>query len=119
MSFLCDVALYGYGSLSCAAAEGVTHIDPKGDGVHFISNGKDQCVKLWDMRRSLNASDAQSMARDPAVPRYRWCAFPITHPSWNSQALLWSTSAEVIWVLFLPGLCLSGLHTQHFLYAAP
>lgn len=27
-------------------AEGVTHLDPKGDGRHFISNGKDQAVKV-------------------------------------------------------------------------
>jgi len=30
--------------------EGVTFIDSKLDGRHLISNGKDHCVKLWDLR---------------------------------------------------------------------
>lgn len=30
--------------------EGVTYIDSKGDGRYVLSNGKDQCMKLWDMR---------------------------------------------------------------------
>jgi len=30
--------------------EGITHICSKGDGHHFISNGKDQTIKLWDIR---------------------------------------------------------------------
>jgi WD repeat-containing protein 23 len=29
---------------------GITHIASKGDGRYFISNGKDQCIKLWDIR---------------------------------------------------------------------
>lgn len=31
--------------------EGITFIDSKGDGRYFISNGKDQAIKLWDIRR--------------------------------------------------------------------
>ena len=30
--------------------EGITHISSRGDGIHLISNGKDQCLKLWDIR---------------------------------------------------------------------
>ena len=30
---------------------GITHIASKGDGRYFISNGKDQCIKLWDLRK--------------------------------------------------------------------
>lgn len=30
--------------------DGITYIDPKGDGRHLISNCKDQTIKLWDMR---------------------------------------------------------------------
>ena len=60
--------------LSWCNAEGVTHLDPKGDGVHFISNGKDQCVKLWDMRRTHSPNAARRLSQDPAVPSYNWCA---------------------------------------------
>lgn len=31
--------------------EGITFIDTRGDGRHLISNGKDQVIKLWDIRK--------------------------------------------------------------------
>lgn len=31
--------------------EGITFIDSRGDGRYFISNGKDQSIKLWDIRK--------------------------------------------------------------------
>jgi WD repeat-containing protein 23 len=38
--------------------EGITFIDSRGDGRYFISNGKDQTTKLWDIRKmSSNAKD--------------------------------------------------------------
>jgi len=38
--------------------EGITFIDSCGDGRYFISNGKDQTTKLWDIRKmSSNAKD--------------------------------------------------------------
>ena len=30
--------------------EGITNVSSQGDGFHLISNGKDQCLKLWDIR---------------------------------------------------------------------
>jgi WD repeat-containing protein 23 len=33
--------------------QGITHVSPKGDGIYFISNGKDQAIKLWDIRRKM------------------------------------------------------------------
>jgi DDB1- and CUL4-associated factor 11 len=31
--------------------EGITYVDSKGDGRYVLSNGKDQSMKLWDIRR--------------------------------------------------------------------
>ncbi|XP_068662481.1 LEC14B homolog [Aristolochia californica] len=37
--------------------EGITFIDSRGDGCYFISNSKDQTIKLWDIRKmSSNAT---------------------------------------------------------------
>jgi WD repeat-containing protein 23 len=38
--------------------EGITFVDSRGDGRYFISNGKDQTTKLWDIRKmSSNAKE--------------------------------------------------------------
>jgi DDB1- and CUL4-associated factor 11 len=34
--------------------EGLTYIDSKGDGRYVISNGKDQMMKLWDLRKMMS-----------------------------------------------------------------
>jgi DDB1- and CUL4-associated factor 11 len=34
--------------------EGVTHICSKGDDKYIASNGKDQLMKLWDMRKLVS-----------------------------------------------------------------
>ena len=31
--------------------EGITYVSPKGDGRYIISNGKDQALRLWDLRK--------------------------------------------------------------------
>jgi len=36
--------------------EGITYIDSKGDGRYLITNGKDQKIKLWDIRRAMTSS---------------------------------------------------------------
>jgi WD repeat-containing protein 23 len=33
--------------------EGITYIDSKGDGRYCLSNGKDQSMKLWDLRKVM------------------------------------------------------------------
>ncbi|CAF1916537.1 unnamed protein product [Brassica napus] len=44
--------------------EGVTFIDTRGDGRYFISNGKDQTIKLWDIRKMS--------ATPPHAKNYEW-----------------------------------------------
>jgi WD repeat-containing protein 23 len=36
--------------------EGLTYIDSKGDGRYILSNGKDQSMKLWDLRMVMSTS---------------------------------------------------------------
>lgn len=36
--------------------EGLTYIDSKGDGRYIISNGKDQSMKLWDLRTAMSTA---------------------------------------------------------------
>ncbi|KAM1805514.1 hypothetical protein ACFX12_031260 [Malus domestica] len=70
--------------------EGIAFIDSKGDGRYFISNGKDQTIKLWDIRKM-----SSSPARTPGVRSsewdYRWMDYPPQakdkkHPSDQSVA---------------------------------
>lgn len=34
--------------------EGLTYVDSKGDGRYVLSNGKDQMMKLWDLRKMMS-----------------------------------------------------------------
>lgn len=68
--------------------EGITFIDSRRDGRYFISNGKDQSIKLWDIRR-MSANPTDSRPRTFAWD-YRWMAYPredryLRHP--NDQSL--------------------------------
>lgn len=74
--------------------EGITYIDSKGDGRYILSNGKDQSMKLWDLRMAMSATtyeetDASKPTRtrkytyDYRVGKYperRW----FQHPNDNS-----------------------------------
>ncbi|XP_050267045.1 LEC14B protein isoform X1 [Quercus robur] len=65
--------------------EGITFIDSRGDGRYFISNGKDQSIKLWDIRKmsseaTCNREDFRKYEWD-----YRWMDYPpqakdVKHP---------------------------------------
>jgi hypothetical protein len=41
---------------------GVTHVSPRGDGVHVLSAAKDQTIKLWDLRKQLAPDHARAVA---------------------------------------------------------
>src|SRR5436190_19331234 len=36
--------------------EGLTYVDSKGDGRYVLSNGKDQMMKLWDLRKMMTTA---------------------------------------------------------------
>ncbi|KAM0788998.1 hypothetical protein ACM66B_003067 [Microbotryomycetes sp. NB124-2] len=44
--------------------EGITFVAPKGDGRYCISNGKDQAMKLWDLRKMFSSEDHEKMRLD-------------------------------------------------------
>lgn len=41
--------------------EGLTYVDSKGDGRYVLSNGKDQTMKLWDLRKMMSTEQASKL----------------------------------------------------------
>ncbi|KNA07274.1 hypothetical protein SOVF_173390 isoform A, partial [Spinacia oleracea] len=69
--------------------EGITFIDSRGDGRYLISNGKDQTIKLWDIRKMSSSSACVTSPRNYDWD-YRWMEYPaafkdMKHP--NDQSL--------------------------------
>jgi len=60
--------------------EGITHVQPKGDGRYLISNGKDQCIKLWDIRAATSWDQMSDKICPQRTTRgqfdYRWQMYP-------------------------------------------
>ncbi|XP_048442908.1 LEC14B protein-like [Pyrus x bretschneideri] len=70
--------------------EGIAFIDSKGDGRYFISNGKDQTIKLWDIRK-MSSSPTRTPGLRISEWDYRWMDYPsqakgMKHPSDQSVA---------------------------------
>ncbi|DBB09677.1 TPA: hypothetical protein ACH3X3_001323 [Trebouxia sp. C0006] len=104
--------------------DGMTHLDPKGDGRYLISNCKDQTIKLWDLRNMM-----EPRQYDPKLIReqelafrwdYRWEEYParahyVRHPQDNS--LMTYRGHRVLATLIRA--YFSPIHTtaQRFIYA--
>lgn len=58
--------------------DGIAYLDMKGDGRHFISNSKDQTIKLWDMRKFSSTKEESRTREALCVPDwdYRWQPVP-------------------------------------------
>lgn len=41
--------------------EGITYVSAKGDGRYVISNGKDQALRLWDLRKMRSGQEFESI----------------------------------------------------------
>lgn len=55
--------------------EGITYVSAKGDGRYVISNGKDQVLRLWDLRcMRSNLEFEQAKDKHYGIPNfdYRW-----------------------------------------------
>lgn len=61
--------------------EGLTYVDSKGDGRYVLSNGKDQMMKLWDLRHLTEPDDFDSinLARYTTNFDYRFADFNLNH----------------------------------------
>ena len=62
--------------------EGITHICSKGDSLHLISNGKDQMLKCWDIRKMNKITDLRTMSplRRIRGYDYRFMRYPLKKP---------------------------------------
>ena len=59
--------------------EGITYVSAKGDGRYVISNGKDQVLRLWDLRKMRSSLDwEEAQGRHYGIPNfdYRCDAYP-------------------------------------------
>ncbi|KAE8686135.1 LEC14B protein [Hibiscus syriacus] len=70
--------------------EGITFVDSRGDGRYFISNGKDQTIKLWDIRKMSSNTSCNLEFRNHEWD-YRWMDYPphardLKHPCDQSVA---------------------------------
>ncbi|KAM0151604.1 hypothetical protein ACHAQE_008430 [Botrytis cinerea] len=56
--------------------EGLTYLDSKGDGRYILSNGKDQSMKLWDLRMVMSSAQFSNIRANGRRPGtnfdYRW-----------------------------------------------
>jgi len=54
--------------------EGITFVSSKGDGRYVITNGKDQTLKLWDIRMMMERTEFDKMVRKDYNSGfdYRW-----------------------------------------------
>mmetsp|Transcript_7007 Transcript_7007/g.20478 ORF Transcript_7007/g.20478 Transcript_7007/m.20478 type:complete len:321 (+) Transcript_7007:307-1269(+) len=83
--------------------EGLTYMSPKGDGRYFISNGKDQKCKLWDIRAMCTSGSQMKKGRTPRFYwDYRWQPYPgnpdkVKHP--NDRSISTFTGHRVLQTL--------------------
>lgn len=70
ISILSDVVLRDRRSLGSSRkpsgvlighTEGITYVSAKGDGRYVISNGKDQVLRLWDLRKMRSSLDHEAV----------------------------------------------------------
>ena len=51
--------------------QGLTHLDPKGDGRYLLSNSKDQTAKVWDVRKMVGQTQFAKLP-EPDLPKFGW-----------------------------------------------
>jgi DDB1- and CUL4-associated factor 11 len=56
--------------------EGLTYVDSKGDGRYVLSNGKDQMMKLWDLRKMIAPNQFDKMDLHPYTSSFDYRFHP-------------------------------------------
>ena len=51
-------------------AEGITNVASKGDGIYLASNGKDQLLKVWDIRKAVSYDRFRDMRLPHQDPHF-------------------------------------------------
>jgi DDB1- and CUL4-associated factor 11 len=108
--------------------EGIAHLDSKLDNRYFISNSKDQSIKLWDLRKARTAKEASTVRRETYrnVPSfswdYRWMGYPaagrvVTHPA-DGAVATYRGGHSVLGTLCRAYFSPAATTGQRYLYAA-
>ena len=63
--------------------EGLTYVDSKGDGRYVLSNGKDQTMKLWDLRKMLTTGDADAIDNREYSTRFDYRSDAFDFERWS------------------------------------
>lgn len=57
--------------------DGITYIDPRNDGNYFLSNARDQSIKIWDLRQPTPMSKVRKHPKNPVIEwDYRYTQVP-------------------------------------------
>ncbi|KAF2303809.1 hypothetical protein GH714_023531 [Hevea brasiliensis] len=80
--------------------EGITFLDSRGDGRYFISNGKDQTIKLWDIRKIASNAPCDLALRNYEWD-YRWMDYPpqakdLKHPGLRCATILFLSNMMAV-----------------------
>ncbi|PIL31836.1 hypothetical protein GSI_06540 [Ganoderma sinense ZZ0214-1] len=86
--------------------EGITYVSAKGDGRYVISNGKDQILRLWDLRMMRSNIDFEGVAdKHYGIPRFDYRPAETTGQQYiysgssDGKIHIWSLDGRVVQVL--------------------
>lgn len=79
--------------------EGITYVSAKGDGRYVVSNGKDQAMRLWDLRKMRSNGEYERTAHiEYGVPNFDYRSISSTYFETCTHV------ASILDILAIPGL---------------
>ncbi|KAI0931267.1 hypothetical protein AcW1_001283 [Taiwanofungus camphoratus] len=68
--------------------EGITYVSAKGDGRYIISNGKDQVLRLWDLRKMRSNSEIEPVEKKHfGIPHFDYRGGTYPRPRFKAHPL--------------------------------